>query len=596
MSELARVLADPDRCAFDTATLIDQPAGHVTAEVERFFAGRTPSDVLLLYFSGHGIKDSVNALHLATRDTRLSDLATTSVSAEFISACVQRSRSRRILLVLDCCYSGAFPRGMVVRADQTVHIQEEFGGRGLVIITASSAIEYAFEDGNLTEEFLPHTSLFTSALIDGLDSGAADLNHDGEITVDELYDFAFDTVREKTPAQTPCRWMFGAQGRLVIGRTSVGSTPRRPPRFQPAPLTLRPARRLGIIATGPLVAAAGLLWLGTQVHVLAALVAGTWLALLALRILVTSQRGAVELTRDGVQVRGVWSKAVRWPAVLAIEVRPTLTGRSVALRRADTAIAHRLTLPTPRTAMLARDVEFDERIQTLRRWSENWGSPAPVTFTSNWTAARAGLARAVVILMLFLVVDQPWTWYTPPQAVALPSACDVLNESRQRMRWDNDAIFRFHVGEVSGNESTQYSSHCQVDYYTIIFQVGTRLNLQYELLPDRSTRSGTQRATSQLRSYAGQDREEGLTVQELSADDGLTGYAAVPPSTARADQQSPFVARVRTRQVNVVVTVQFHTVDPRVPPPAIAELTAVASDAVGRIDVQGRTFRPPGRG
>jgi len=45
-------------------------------------------------------------------NTQLRLLSATAVAANFVNRQMTRSRSRRIVLFLDCCYPGAFDRGM----------------------------------------------------------------------------------------------------------------------------------------------------------------------------------------------------------------------------------------------------------------------------------------------------------------------------------------------------------------------------------------------------------------------------------------------------------------------------------------------------
>ena len=61
--------------------------------------------------------------------------------------------------------------------------------------------------------------MFTSALVQGLATGEADRNRDGYISVDELYDFAYDQVRAATPSQTPGKWVFDVQGDFYVARS-----------------------------------------------------------------------------------------------------------------------------------------------------------------------------------------------------------------------------------------------------------------------------------------------------------------------------------------------------------------------------------------
>jgi uncharacterized RDD family membrane protein YckC len=226
---LAGVLRDPKIGGFEVRTLLNAPAYEVNEAVEEFFADRRPDDLLLLHFSCHGVKDEGGELYFAAANTKLRRLGATAVAAEFVNRRMSRSRSRRVVLLLDCCYAGAFERGMTARAGTGMAIEEQFGGRGRAVITASSAMEYAFEGDELadTQELAP--SVFTSALVEGLETGEADRDQDGMVALDELYDYIHDKVQAATPNQTPGKWTFGVQGDLYIAR-------RARPVTTPAPL------------------------------------------------------------------------------------------------------------------------------------------------------------------------------------------------------------------------------------------------------------------------------------------------------------------------------------------------------------------------
>jgi hypothetical protein len=239
---LAGVLRDPRIGGFQVRTLLNQPAHEVNLAVEEFFADRRPDDLLLLHISCHGVKDEGGELYFATANTRLRRLAATAVAAEFVNRRMSRSRSRRVVLLLDCCYAGAFERGMTARAGTGMGIEEQFGGRGRAVITASSAMEYAFEGDELADARTPTPSVFTSALVEGLETGEADRDQDGMVGLDELYEYVFDRVRAATPNQTPGKWTYGVQGDLYIARRArpVTTPTPLPPELQEAvdhPLT-----------------------------------------------------------------------------------------------------------------------------------------------------------------------------------------------------------------------------------------------------------------------------------------------------------------------------------------------------------------------
>jgi hypothetical protein len=217
-ARLGEVLADPRIGGFEVRTLINSSAAEVNEAVEDFFADRDPDDLLVLHFSGHGVKDEAGELHFATSGTKLARLAGTAVSADFVARRMNRSRSRRIVLLLDCCYSGAFGRGMVARAGGSVGLEEQFGGSGRAVITASSSMEYAFEGAAVADSSENEPSVFTSALVEGLESGDADRDQDGHVGLDELYEYVYDRVRRVTPHQTPGKWMLDVRGDLRIAR------------------------------------------------------------------------------------------------------------------------------------------------------------------------------------------------------------------------------------------------------------------------------------------------------------------------------------------------------------------------------------------
>jgi WD40 repeat protein len=214
---LAGVLSDPAIGDFRVQALVNEPWYRVREEVEGFFAEHRRNDLLLLYFSCHGVKDPNGQLYFATTDTKFSRLAATGISSSFVNEQMDRSRSKRIVLLLDCCYSGAFTRGLMARAGEAVDVTERFEGGGRAVITASSAMEYAFEGDELSDVRDVGSSLFTSALVRGLETGDADRDGDGRVSVDELYDYLYEQVRQATPNQTPSM-LATVQGSLYLAR------------------------------------------------------------------------------------------------------------------------------------------------------------------------------------------------------------------------------------------------------------------------------------------------------------------------------------------------------------------------------------------
>jgi len=238
---LGRVLGDGQIGAFDVRTVRNEPSYVIQTHIEDLLAESQPDDVLLLHFSCHGLKSESGELFFAARNTRPNRLSSTAISADFVRRCMQTSRSRSVVLLLDCCYGGAFSKGVAVRSSGDANVLDSFpgnrvgGGRGRAVITASNSIEYAFEGDELADDHSRRPSVFTTALVEGLASGDADRDEDGWVSLNELYDYVFDRVRAQTPHQTPSRDVE-MQGELYLARSR-----RRRIKPQPIPADLQAA-------------------------------------------------------------------------------------------------------------------------------------------------------------------------------------------------------------------------------------------------------------------------------------------------------------------------------------------------------------------
>ncbi len=201
---MQQVLAHPEMGGFaeaDIMVLKNPQRQEMEEAIENLFGSRQKDDLLLLFFSGHGIKDDTGRLFLATRTTRKTlrgDLIRSSaVSANFIHESMSRSRSKRQVVILDSCFSGAFAEGLSAKDDGTVNIREQLGGEGRAVLTSSSSTQYSFEQQG------SDLSIYTRYLIEGITTGAADLDEDEVVSIDELHEYASRKVREIQPTMRP---------------------------------------------------------------------------------------------------------------------------------------------------------------------------------------------------------------------------------------------------------------------------------------------------------------------------------------------------------------------------------------------------------
>ncbi|MFJ4487359.1 caspase domain-containing protein [Streptomyces longwoodensis] len=244
-SALAQVLGDPQIGDFEVEVVADEPSHVILRRIEGFFTDRRRDDTLVLHFSCHGLKSESGELYLAARDTEPRYLDATAVPSYFVRRCMSRTRAGSTVLFLDCCYGGAFSKGSAaVRAAGDANVLDNFTaekpprGRGWAVITASTAMQYAMEGGRLTEGAGPPPSVFTHAVVEGLQTGDADLDADGEVSLDDLYDYLYEHVREQNPNQTPSKTVE-MQGGLQLAHS-------RHRRIRVEPADIRPEMRSAV--------------------------------------------------------------------------------------------------------------------------------------------------------------------------------------------------------------------------------------------------------------------------------------------------------------------------------------------------------------
>lgn len=224
---LAETLRDPSAGAFQVTELVDEPESVIRRALVTFFHKRHPDDLLLLYFSGHGLLDERGQLYLACRDTYRSILRGTAIPAGFVSDDMDQCRSRRQILILDCCNSGAFARGAKGPASAVTQSTFEGNGYGRAVLTASSSTEFAFEGDQVLAD--TDRSLFTHFLLEGIRTGAADGDRDGVVSLDEWYEYAYGEVITRRPSQNPQKWVYRQVGDLVIARSPNPPAVEAPP-------------------------------------------------------------------------------------------------------------------------------------------------------------------------------------------------------------------------------------------------------------------------------------------------------------------------------------------------------------------------------
>lgn len=160
------------------------------------------NDVVVVTFSGHGTETH----ELVARDTDIDNLAATTIALTTLGEWCSRIPSRRLLIVLDCCFSG----GMGAKALQVEGIARDIqsvegklnqiSGEGRVILTASGPTQRAWESPRVGHGFL------TLHLLEAL-RGPEEIREGGRIGVLRLLDYVVrrvaDAARQIRREQSP---------------------------------------------------------------------------------------------------------------------------------------------------------------------------------------------------------------------------------------------------------------------------------------------------------------------------------------------------------------------------------------------------------
>jgi hypothetical protein len=175
-------------------------------------------DMVIIYFAGHGAteKDVLSPdgdgleKYLLPYDVDPQDLYASALPMREI----YRIQSQRIIFIADSCYSGASGGRTISLSGIRANISDAFldriaGGKGTVIMTASSANEVSAEDENLQH------GVFTFYLLEGL-AGAADADKDGLVTVDEAYRYVSTHVPRATGQEQHPVKKGTVEGRLIM--------------------------------------------------------------------------------------------------------------------------------------------------------------------------------------------------------------------------------------------------------------------------------------------------------------------------------------------------------------------------------------------
>ena len=172
---------------------------NLLTEVPRWLQKCRSGDQVLVYFSGHGVRDAGGTLYLAPNDVDPAKLAETCLSLSWFRDQIADCEAGTKILILDACHAGtskgndALP-GNNAGADAIGATFKDVPG---VVTLASST---AAEESQLWPQ--REQSLFSYWLNQGL-KGHADRDADDRIDVDELFQYVRDNVTRSADQAHP---------------------------------------------------------------------------------------------------------------------------------------------------------------------------------------------------------------------------------------------------------------------------------------------------------------------------------------------------------------------------------------------------------
>jgi hypothetical protein len=166
--------------------LKDQQATHknVMTAANQLFSKANPEDLILFYFSGHGLPGAFLPVD--------SDGVMHRINHEEVKAILLHSPAKHKLVFADACHSGSF-RSVSENEPFSHLLYESLAGSsgGLGLLLSSKTEEFSHEFDGIK------SGVFSHFLIRGL-TGEAEKNMDGLVSVSELFDYVFEQVRRFT--------------------------------------------------------------------------------------------------------------------------------------------------------------------------------------------------------------------------------------------------------------------------------------------------------------------------------------------------------------------------------------------------------------
>jgi hypothetical protein len=161
---------------------------NILSELSTLSAAADENDLLLFYFSGHGIALDGES-YLAPADAKLAALRHTAIAIRDVRQILEQSPARAKVIIIDACHAGAsIGKATTIMAPE--FIQRVFAqAEGMVVFCSCKQGQQSWEWPGKRQ------SVFTHYLLEALD-GHADYDQKGFVTVTDANRYVVDQVKQ----------------------------------------------------------------------------------------------------------------------------------------------------------------------------------------------------------------------------------------------------------------------------------------------------------------------------------------------------------------------------------------------------------------
>lgn len=162
---------------------------NIISQFESLLEETKPDDLLVFYFSGHGVVDYNDKVYLLPEDANPQNPFETGIAVEQLLEMTRRFQLKRVVFFIDACRNPEDSKGEIGRK----YLENvQFKDTEIVSVFYSTKVGYSsFEDPK------SGYGIYTKYLIYGLE-GRADSNYNGEVTYSELSNYVIQSMKEWT--------------------------------------------------------------------------------------------------------------------------------------------------------------------------------------------------------------------------------------------------------------------------------------------------------------------------------------------------------------------------------------------------------------